>query len=153
MYIGIDLGGTNIAAGIVNNEGTILFRASIPTGAHRPADEIVADMSALCLGLLKEANISIDEIEAVGIASPGVANHDTGVVEYANNLPFKNFPMAEIFKKYLPVSRIYIANDANAEMIHEAAIGRINNEQLLKLQTLGLDTEEAEAIIVEGFLE
>jgi Fe-S cluster assembly scaffold protein SufB len=38
-------------------------------------------------------------------------------------------------------------------MIHEAAIGRINNEQLLKLQTLGLDTEEAEAVIVEGFLE
>jgi Fe-S cluster assembly scaffold protein SufB len=46
-----------------------------------------------------------------------------------------------------------VANDANAEMIHEAAIGRINNEQLLKLQTLGLDTEEAEAVIVEGFLE
>jgi Fe-S cluster assembly scaffold protein SufB len=46
-----------------------------------------------------------------------------------------------------------VANDASAEMIHEAAIGRINNEQLLKLQTLGLTTEEAEAVIVEGFLE
>ena len=46
-----------------------------------------------------------------------------------------------------------VANDANAEMIHEAAIGRINNEQLLKLQTLGLTTEEAETVIVEGFLE
>ncbi len=46
-----------------------------------------------------------------------------------------------------------VANNANAEMIHEAAIGRINNEQLLKLQTLGLDTEEAETVIVEGFLE
>jgi len=44
------------------------------------------------------------------------------------------------------------ANSAEASIIHEAAIGRINNEQLLKLQTLGLTAEEAESVIIEGFL-
>ena len=138
MYrIGVDLGGTNIAAGIVNNEGTILFRNSIPTGAHRPAEEITADMAALCHGLLKEANISIDEIEAVGIASPGVANHDTGVVEYANNLPFRNFPLAETFKKGFPVPKVTIENDANAAAWGEAKVGAAKGSKSSIMITLG----------------
>ena len=138
MYrIGVDLGGTNIAAGIVNNEGTILFRNSIPTGAHRPADEIIADMAALCHGLLKEAGISIDEIEAVGIASPGVANHDTGVVEYANNLPFRNFPLAETFKKGFPVPKVTIENDANAAAWGEAKVGAAKGSKSSIMITLG----------------
>lgn len=45
------------------------------------------------------------------------------------------------------------ANHVDAEIIHEAAIGKINNDQLLKLQTFGLDSEEAEKVIVEGFLK
>ena len=88
MYrIGVDLGGTNIAAGIVNDEGKIIARLSIPTGAHRPADEIAADMAALCHSLIKEAGISIDEIASVGIASPGVANHDTALLNTQTIFP------------------------------------------------------------------
>ena len=138
MYrIGVDLGGTNIAAGIVNSEGTILHRNSIPTGAHRPASEIVADMAALCHSLLKEANISIDEIAAVGIASPGVANHDTGVVEYANNLPFRNFPLAEEFKAGFPVPKVTIENDANAAAWGEAKVGAAKGSKSSIMITLG----------------
>ena len=67
MYrIGVDLGGTNIAAGIVNEEGKIIARLSIPTGAHRPADEIAADIAALCHSLINEAGIPIDESLAPG---------------------------------------------------------------------------------------
>ena len=44
------------------------------------------------------------------------------------------------------------ANHTDAQIVHEAAIGRINNEQLLKLETFGLDEEEAEAVIVDAFL-
>ncbi len=138
MYrIGVDLGGTNIAAGIVNNEGTILFRASIPTGAQRPASEIVADMASLCHGLLKEADISIDDIEAVGIATPGVANHDDGVVEYANNLPFLHFPIAESFKALFPTPKVSIENDANAAAWGEAKVGAAKGTQRSIMITLG----------------
>lgn len=138
MYrIGVDLGGTNIAAGIVNNEGTILFRSSIPTGAERPAPEIVADMAALCHALLKESGISISEIEAVGIATPGVANHDDGIVEYANNLPFLHFPIAEKFKALFPAPKVTIENDANAAAWGEAKVGAAKGTNRSIMITLG----------------
>jgi glucokinase len=138
MYrIGVDLGGTNIAAGIVNDEGKIIARLSIPTGAHRPADEIAADMAALCHSLIKDAGISIDDIASVGIASPGVANHDTGVVEYANNLPFRNFPLADKLKEGFPVPKVTIENDANAAAWGEAKVGAAKGSKTSIMITLG----------------
>jgi glucokinase len=149
MYrIGVDLGGTNIAAGIVNDEGNIIARLSIPTGAHRPADEIAADMAALCHSLIKEAGISIDEIASVGIASPGVANHDTGVVEYANNLPFRNLPLAEKFKAGFPVPKVSIENDANAAAWGEAKVGAAKGSKKSIMITLG--TGVGGGIIIDG---
>ena len=138
MYrIGVDLGGTNIAAGIVNNEGKILFRSSIPTGAQRPASEIVADMASLCHSLLGESGIPISEIEAVGIATPGVANHDDGIVEYANNLPFLHFPIAESFKALFPAPKVTIENDANAAAWGEAKAGAAKGTERSVMITLG----------------
>lgn len=138
MYrIGVDLGGTNIAAGIVNEEGKILFRSSIPTGADRPAEAIVEDMASLCSSLIKDASISIDDIEAVGIATPGAANHDDGVVEYANNLPFSKFPLAETFKSFFPVSKVSIENDANAAAWGEAKVGAAKGTERSIMITLG----------------
>ncbi len=149
MYrIGVDLGGTNIAAGIVNEDGKILFRSSIPTGAQRPAGEIVADMAALCHSLINNANISIDSIEAVGIATPGVANHDTGVVEYANNLPFRKFPLAETFKALFPAPKVSIENDANAAAWGEAKVGAAKGTQSSIMITLG--TGVGGGIIIDG---
>ncbi len=138
MYrIGVDLGGTNIAAGIVNDEGKILCRASIPTGAHRPAEEIVADMANLCHSLVKEAGLTASDIASVGIASPGVANHDDGIVEYANNLPFRNFRIAEVFKKTFPVERVTVENDANAAAWGEAKVGAAKGSRSSIMITLG----------------
>lgn len=138
MYrIGVDLGGTNIAAGIVNNEGKILFRSSIPTGAQRPANEIVADMASLCHSLLGESGIPFSEIEAVGIATPGVANHDDGIVEYANNLPFLHFPIAESFKALFPAPKVTIENDANAAAWGEAKAGAAKGTERSVMITLG----------------
>ena len=82
MYrIGIDLGGTNIAAGIVNEKFEIVCKASIPTGAERSAAEITADMAAICHTVCEKAGIDPSEIASVGIASPGIASHDEGIIE------------------------------------------------------------------------
>ena len=94
MYrIGIDLGGTNIAAAVVNDEFKIVKKLSVPTLAQRDAALIMDDMAQLCRDVCREAGIAIEDIDAIGIASPGVANHDTGAVEYACNLPFRKFPI------------------------------------------------------------
>ncbi|MGN1122174.1 MAG: ROK family protein, partial [Eubacteriales bacterium] len=81
-YIGVDLGGTNIAAGIVDEKGTLLRKGSVPTGAQREADEIIKDMAALCKQLLDEQGLTVDDIEYAGIATPGTADSDHGIVVY-----------------------------------------------------------------------
>ena len=72
MYrIGIDLGGTNIAAGICNEDLEIVIKGSVPTLADRVGELIVKDMAALCAELMEKAGISLSEVEYVGIAAPG----------------------------------------------------------------------------------
>lgn len=138
MYkIGVDLGGTNIAVGLVNENAEIVVKQTAPTLADRPAEEIVNDIATLCLGVCKEAGISKDEVESVGIASPGIANNDNGVVEYANNLPFIRFPIVALLKEKTGFERIHIANDANAAAWGEAVAGAAKGSKNSVMITLG----------------
>lgn len=113
MYIGIDLGGTNIAVGLVNEKGKITEKDSCPTMRERNWQEIVKDMAALTEKVTKKAGLSLSDIKAVGIGCPGTIDSKNGVVVYANNLKMENAPVAQEFKKYinLPVN---MENDANA---------------------------------------
>ncbi len=149
MYtIGVDLGGTNIAIGICDEKLNLIKKGSVPTGAERAGEEIIKDMAALAKRLLDEAGISIDEVDYAGIASPGSINTKDGVVEFAGNLPFKNFPIRDIFKKYLPVERVYVANDANAAALGEALAGSAKGADSCVMVTLG--TGVGGGIIING---
>ena len=87
MYtVGIDLGGTNIAVGICDEELNIVIKGSVPTHAERDAELIVKDMAALVDKLANEAGIPYSEISYVGIAAPGSINPDTGVVAHRSRL-------------------------------------------------------------------
>lgn len=66
----IDLGGTNIKAGIVNENHEILLEKSIPTLAHRPADEVIHDMAKLAEALIREAGVKQSQVLGTGIGSP-----------------------------------------------------------------------------------
>ena len=138
MYrIGVDLGGTNIAVGLVNENMEIVVKKSLPTGAERKAEEIVADIAALCKAVCEEKGIAVNEVESVGIASPGIANNATGVVEYANNLPFLNLPIAKLLEGHLGINRIRVANDANAAAWGEAVAGAAKGSKNSIMITLG----------------
>jgi glucokinase len=138
MYrIGIDLGGTNIAAGIVDKDLNLLYTASVPTGADRDGALIMDDMAELCRKLCADHNIALSEIESIGIASPGIANHDTGVVEYANNLPFRRFPIAQMLRERLGIERVRLENDANAAAWGEAVAGAAKGTTNSIMITLG----------------
>lgn len=136
-YIGVDLGGTNIAAGIVTEDYKILDKGSVPTKADREPEMIIKDMAELCGRLLDKHHIPLSEVGYVGIASPGTVNGDEGIIEYANNLPFFRLPIVEIFKKYLPVAHIYIDNDANAAAMGEALAGAAKGSKKSIMITLG----------------
>ena len=151
MYtIGIDLGGTNIAVGLVDESYKIVRKRSVETKAFREADEIVEDMAAVCKKLCDDEGISIDEIESVGIATPGTANRDTGVVKYANNLPFRNYPIAEKLKEFFPVKKVIIANDADAAAYGEVVAGAGKGHKDFIMITLG--TGVGGGIVADGKL-
>ena len=135
--VGIDLGGTNIAAGICDENLNIVIKGSVPTNAARDPELIVKDMAALVDSLAKEANISLSDIAYVGIAAPGSINPDSGMVEYSNNIRMSDFPICDIFKKYSPIKEIYIANDANAAALGEALAGAAKGAGVSVMITLG----------------
>lgn len=135
--IGIDLGGTNIAAGLVDEKFKIVSKLSVPTGADRDAEKIVDDIAALCKKLCNSTGIDVTEVEAIGIASPGITVRETGVVCYANNLPFKNFPIVAMLSERLGVKDISVENDANAAAWGEAVAGAAKGTKNSVMITLG----------------
>ena len=112
-YIGIDLGGTNIAAGIVDENRKIICTDSKPTLSTRHYSEIVKDMADLCSELIDKAELTVSDISGIGIGSPGTIDNKNGVVVYANNLGWYDVPLAAELNKYINVP-INIENDANA---------------------------------------
>ncbi len=138
MYrIGIDLGGTNIAAGIVNEEFKIIAKDSVPTEPSRGSDAITADIAALCRKLCADNGLALTEIASIGIASPGVVNDETGEIIYTNNLPFKHFPILPTLRQELGVKEMHIENDANAAAWGEAIAGAAKGSKSSVMITLG----------------
>jgi len=137
LYIGIDLGGTNIAAGVVDADGRILARETVPTGASRPASAILSDMSALAVRLADAAGDGRERLRAVGIGSPGTPDNDRGVVVYSSNLPFRpDTPIRGILGAAtgLPV---HIENDAACAALAEARAGAARGASNAVMLTLG----------------
>ena len=150
MYkVGVDLGGTNIVAGVINDQYEIIGRAKTKTNAPRPAEEIFADIIECIKGAAKDAGIGIDEIESVGIGTPGSVNREKGQIEFANNLNFHNVPAVDIFKSMLDVD-VYLENDANCAALGEAMAGAGIGKKYFIAITLG--TGVGSGIVDDGEL-
>ncbi|MEE0439201.1 MAG: ROK family protein [Ruminococcus sp.] len=146
-YIGIDLGGTNIVAGVVDENYQILTKASVKTNLPRPEQEIAADMAAVARQAAEEAGLSLDQIEWVGVGTPGIANSATGIIEYSNNLGFCNTPMVQYLEEALG-RPAFIENDANAAAYGEYVAGAAKGAKHAVCITLG--TGVGGGIIIDG---
>ncbi|MGN0601645.1 MAG: ROK family protein [Oscillospiraceae bacterium] len=135
-YIGIDLGGTNIKAGVVNENFTIVSKATCKTKLPRPAEEICADMAEIALEAIENAGLTLNDIESVGIGTPGTANSSTGIIEYSNNLGFLNVPIVKLMKTHIP-KPCYVENDANAAAYGEFIAGAAQGANDAVCITLG----------------
>ncbi len=113
MYIGIDLGGTNIAVGLVDENRKIIHKKSVPTLKERGYEAIVNDMARVVKEVVKEAGYTLDDIKYVGIGCPGTVDNDRGLVIYSNNIVMHNVPLVEEFQKYIDLP-VGLENDANA---------------------------------------
>ncbi|WP_130869543.1 ROK family protein [Intestinimonas massiliensis (ex Afouda et al. 2020)] len=134
-YLGIDLGGTNVAAAVVDKDGTILGKASLPT--PRTGAEAVADqMAAAAKAAAEQAGVSLEQVESVGIGSPGTIEPQHGLIKFWSNLDFENVPLAALVEERLH-KRIYLENDANAAALGEYAAGAGKGSQSMVAITLG----------------
>lgn len=147
--IGIDLGGTNMAAGVVNEQYELLTRASIPTGASRPWQDIVKDMAELALRLIREGGLDTAECAGIGVGSPGTCNAATGEVVYSNNIRWEHVPLGPEITRLtgLPCR---ISNDANCAAMGETVAGAAKGCRNVVLMTLG--TGVGGGLIVNGEL-
>lgn len=129
LYLGVDLGGTNIKAALVDAEGNILNESSVPTNLPRQAEAVCDDIAALCTALADGVRV-----HGIGVGCPGTV--DGGVVRYSNNLNWHNFAMADYLqgKTGLPVR---LANDANAAALGEALAGCAKGAESAVIVTLG----------------
>lgn len=146
-YIGVDLGGTTIKAGLLNSEYEIIDKAVIPTGAQRPAEEVLKDMAMLCKGLMVKHNLTEEDVHSIGIGSPGIASPTDGIIHYASNLNFKEVNVKNEIQKYINLD-VYVENDANCAALAEAICGAAKGEKDVVVVTLG--TGVGGGIIIDG---
>lgn len=146
--IGVDLGGTNIAAGLVDGQYRILDRESVKTNVPRPAESIIRDIAGLVEKLCERNGLNQREIEAVGVGVPGTINEDTGYVEYSNNIRFENVPFIELLSGLISIP-VRFGNDANVAALGEYLAGGYNVQSFVMV-TLG--TGVGSGIILDGKL-
>lgn len=147
FYVGIDLGGTNIATAVVDEEYRIVGRGKIKTRSPRPAAEIIDDMAAAALMAVEDAGLTIQDIAMVGVGSPGTINRSTGYIEFSNNLRFHMVPMQAMLEERLG-KKVMIENDANAAAYGELLAGAGKGANSLIAITLG--TGVGSGIVIDG---
>lgn len=148
MYsIGIDLGGTNIVASVVDDKYNIIAASKTPTNSPRTADEIFDDIAMVSQEAIKKAGLTTADIDSVGMGTPGTVNGD-GIIEFANNLGFNNVPAKQMLVERLGIDRVFIENDANCAALGEAYAGVGNGAKDFVAVTLG--TGVGSGVIIDG---
>ena len=136
IRIGYDIGGTNIAAGVLDAQNNLLLKQSLPFPRGMGVDAVVSVCQDLYGKLLKGANLTEADVSGAGAAVPGSIDLENGVVIDAHNLDFHHTPLCELLRKALnkPVSLI---NDADAAALAENGVGALKGTQTSILITIG----------------
>mgnify|MGYP002471349076 CR=1 FL=1 len=135
--VGIDLGGTNIAVGVVDKQARqIVTRAKRKTNAHRPWQEIAEDMIAAAKEAVEELGCGWEQIESIGIGSPGMVDVEKREIVFAGNLPFQHTPLAAYIEERVSCP-VFLENDANAAAYGEFAAGAGRGTKSMVAITLG----------------
>lgn len=122
LYIGIDLGGTGIKAGVVDEKGNILSKASCPTGVERGYEAVIRDMAALCVEAAEKSGHTMNDIHSIGIGIPGIFDPASQMVPFCTNLGWHQVPILSEMAKYTD-RPVYVDNDATVAGLAEAVTG------------------------------
>ncbi|WP_284139086.1 MULTISPECIES: ROK family protein [unclassified Virgibacillus] len=133
--IGIDIGGTKIAAGIVNEKGDLIQKEVVksdPSDREKMFQQVIGCVEQL----LNHSSIPLDHIYGIGAGVPGKVDREKGIAVFQNNLPWDNFPFVERVKEALHIERIRIDNDVYMAAFAEWKQAQLTNDQLLVYLTI-----------------
>lgn len=149
-YMGIDIGGTKIAAGIVGEDYRILRRGAVPTPHGGSGEELCDAAAALVLSLAQQADLTLTDFPWIGVGSPGYINAKAGVNLFSGNLGLRGVPMAAMLERRLD-RRVFLCNDANAAAYGEAVAGAARGVQRSLTVTLG--TGIGGGFVTQGYVD
>ena len=146
-YIGIDVGGTNLKAGLVSEDGALLATKKMPLGVWESAEVFAKTLVRLARELLAEYGMSEDSIEAIGVGIPGLVDSAKGIINYTPNIPMREVPITALMQREWDIP-IYLGNDANCAALGEYYAGAGRGARSLIVVTLG--TGIGSGIVVGG---
>ncbi len=135
-YVGIDIGGTNLKAGLVDDHGTLLASKKIKVAQIEDQDGLAWAMASITQELAAAADVPVNEIVSIGVGVPGTVEIHSGSILYTCNLPLRNVPLRRMFHRYLP-QPLYIENDANCAAVAEYFVGAGRGSKRFVAITLG----------------
>ena len=150
LRLGVDVGGTFIKAGVVDENYAILHKVSVPTGGDASYQTVVENIAHAAELAAREAGLTVKDLATVGIGIPGLMNPRMGVVVSAPNLNgWHDVPFLEAIQKLLPVP-VYVGNDANCAVVGETLAGAAKGSENVVMLTLG--TGVGGGIVTDGRL-
>lgn len=135
-YVGVDIGGTNLKAGLVDENGVLLATQKMKVASIADDDGLAWTVVSLVQELAHTVNISVSDVASVGVGVPGTVEIRSGSINYTCNLPLRNVPLRKLFHRYLSIP-LYIENDANCAALAEFLVGAGRDSKRFVTITLG----------------
>jgi glucokinase len=148
VTIGVDIGGTNLVAGLVDEHCNIIAKERVPSNAQGRTDrEIVDDVIALCRAVMRSGGVQASQVRYVGVGTPGSVDPSAGEIIYTNNLPFLHTPICRWVTDALGLPCL-LDNDANVAALGEVSAGSMKDCRYAVMVTLG--TGVGGGVVVNG---
>ena len=135
-YVGVDIGGTNLKAGLVDESGVLLATQKMKVASIVDSEGLAWTVASLVQELARAVGIPVSEVASVGVGVPGTVEIRSGSINYTCNLPLRNVPLRKLFHRYLSIP-LYIENDANCAALAEYLVGAGRDSKRFVTITLG----------------
>ena len=135
-YVGVDIGGTNLKAGLVDESGVLLATQKMKVASIADDEGLAWTVASLVQELACTVNIPVSDVASVGVGVPGTVEIRSGSINYTCNLPLRNVPLRKLFRRYLSIP-LYIENDANCAALAEYLVGAGRDSKRFVTVTLG----------------
>ncbi len=135
--VGIDLGGTNMAAGLVDDRYRIIERVEVKTRAPQPAASLASSMADCIHSLLKRQGLEGRDLSSIGLGLPGVVDPQKGILLFAPNLELEQVDFPSLLSDYFPETPVYVSNDADCAVFGEYLAGEAKTYDSTLFLTLG----------------